>query len=142
VAASVSFAVLFTLTTKWAEVFSALRSLFVPRVFVVTLGMTYRYLFVFLRLIQDMYRARKSRTIRPLSPAAERSWTASRIGVTFKKSVDMSEDIYKAMLSRGFHGEFPSLRRFHAAAADYIWLVTVLGFGGILILFERGIIRW
>ena len=106
VAASVSFAVLFTLTTKWAEVFSGLRSLFVPRVFVVTLGMTYRYLFVFLRLIQDMYRARKSRTIRPLSPATERNWIASRIGATFKKSVDMSEDIYKAMLSRGFHGEF------------------------------------
>jgi cobalt/nickel transport system permease protein len=138
VAASVSFAVLFTLTTRWAEVFSGLRSLFVPRAFVATLGMTYRYLFVFLRLIQDMYRARKSRTIRPLSSAVERNWIASRIGVTFKKSVDMSEDIYKAMLSRGFHGEFRSLGRFHAMAADYVWLVTVLLFGGILILFERG----
>ncbi len=141
VAASVSFAVLFTLTTKWAEVFSGLRSLFVPRVFVVTLGMTYRYLFVFLRLIQDMYRARKSRTIRPLSPAAERNWIASRIGATFKKSVDMSEDIYKAMLSRGFHGEFRSTDRFHAAAADAIWLVTVFLFGGILILVERGFLH-
>jgi cobalt/nickel transport system permease protein len=138
VAASVSFAVLFTLTTRWAEVFSGLRSLFVPRAFVATLGMTYRYLFVFLRLIQDMYRARKSRTIRPLSSAVERNWIASRIGVTFKKSVDMSEDIYKAMLSRGFHGEFRTLGRFHATAADYVWLVTVLLFGGILILFERG----
>ena len=141
VAASVSFAVLFTLTTKWAEVFSGLRSLFVPRVFVVTLGMTYRYLFVFLRLIQDMYLARKSRTIRPLSRAAERNWIASRIGATFKKSVDMSEDIYKAMLSRGFHGEFRSTDRFHARATDYIWLVTVLLFGGILILFERGFLH-
>jgi cobalt/nickel transport system permease protein len=141
VAASVSFAVLFTLTTKWAEVFSGLRSLCVPRVFVITLGMTYRYLFVFLRLIQDMYRARKSRTIRPLSPAAERNWIASRIGATFMKSVYMSEDIYKAMLSRGFHGEFRSTDRFHAAATDYIWLVTVLLFGGILILFERGFLH-
>ena len=141
VAASVSFAVLFTLTTRWSEVFSGLRSLFVPRVFVVTLGMTYRYLFVFLRLIQDMYRGRKSRTIRPLPSAAERNWIASRIGVTFKKSVDMSEDIYKAMLSRGFYGEYRSLGRFHAAAPDYIWLVTVLFIGGILILFERGFLR-
>lgn len=141
VAASVSFAVLFTLTSKWTEVFSGLRSLLVPRIFVMTLSMTERYLFVFLRLVQDMYRARKSRTIRPLSPAAERSWTASRIGVTYKKSVDMSEDIYKAMLSRGFHGEFQSLRRYHAAAFDYIWLVTVLCFGGILMLLEKGLIR-
>jgi cobalt/nickel transport system permease protein len=141
VAASVSFAVLFTLTTKWAEVFSGLRSLFVPRVFVMTLGMTYRYLFVFLRLVQDMYRARKSRTIRPLSPAAERNWIASRIGATFKKSADMSEDVYKAMLSRGFHGEFRSSDRFHAAGTDTIWLVTVFLIGGILILFERGFLH-
>jgi cobalt/nickel transport system permease protein len=141
VAASVAFAVLFTLTSKWTEVFSGLRSLFVPRIFVITLSMTERYLFVFLRLVQDMYRARKSRTIRPLSPAAERNWTASRIGVTFKKSVDMSEDIFKAMLSRGFHGEFQSLRRYHTTAVDYIWLVTVLCFGGILMLFEKGFIH-
>ncbi len=141
VAASVTFAVLFTLTTPWAEVFSGLRSLFVPRMFVVTLSMTYRYLYVFLRLIEDMYRARKSRTIRPFSTASERNWTASRIGVTFKKSIDMSSDIYKAMLSRGFHGEFRSMGRFHAGAVDYIWLVTVLCTGGILILFERGLIR-
>jgi cobalt/nickel transport system permease protein len=142
VAASVTFAVLFTLTSKWTEVFSGLRSLFVPRIFVITLSMTERYLFVFLRLIQDMYRARKSRTIRPLSPAAERNWTASRIGVTFKKSLDMSEDIYKAMLSRGFHGEFRTLGRFRAAVIDYLWVVTVLCFGGILILFERGYFHW
>ncbi len=140
VAASVSFAVLFTLTTRWGDVFSGLRSLFVPRVFIVTLSMTYRYLFVFLRLVQDMYRARKSRTIRPLSGSEERNWTASRIGVTFRKSLDMSEDIYRAMLSRGFRGEFRSISRFHPAPADYIWLVTVLLFGGILIMFEKGLV--
>jgi cobalt/nickel transport system permease protein len=130
--------VLFTLTTKWNVAFSGLRALFVPRIFVMTLSMTERYIFVFLRLIQDMYRARKSRTIRPLSPAADRNWTASRIGVTFKKSVEMSNDIYHAMLSRGFQGEFRTMNRFHATALDHIWLVTVLCFGGILILLERG----
>lgn len=141
VAASVSFAVLFTLTTRWGEVFSGLRALFVPRIFVMTLSMTERYLFVFLRLIQDMYRGRKSRTIRPLSEAAERNWTASRIGVTFKKSVEMSNDIYHAMLSRGFNGEFRTMDRFRAAALDYIWLVTILGFGALLVMLERGPFR-
>lgn len=141
VAASVSFAVLFTLTSKWGEVFSGLRSLFVPRIFVMTLSMTERYLFVFLRLIQDMYRARKSRTIRPFSTAVERSWTASRIGVTFRKSVEMSDDVYKAMVSRGFHGEFRTIDRFHSRPVDYLWLVTVLAVGCILIMAERGVLR-
>ena len=141
VAASVSFAVLFTLTHRWTDIFAGLRALFVPRVFVMTLSMTERYLFVFLRLVQDMYRARKSRTIRPLSSAAERNWTASRIGVTFKKSVEMSRDIYNAMLSRGFHGDYRSINRLSTRAIDYVWLVTVLCFGGILILLERGMLH-
>jgi cobalt/nickel transport system permease protein len=138
VATSVSFAVLFTLTTRWSRVFSGLRSLFVPRIFVVTLSMTERYIVVFLRLIQDMYRARKSRTIRPFAPAIERDWTTSRIGVTFKKSIDMSEDIYKAMLSRGFQGEFQSLDRFHISPRDTAWTAAVLLVGGMLILIEKG----
>ncbi len=141
VAASVSFAILFTLTTKWADVFAGLRSLSVPRVFIMTLSMTHRYLFVVLRLIQDMYRGRVSRTIRPFSPPVERNWTASRIGVTFKKSVEMSDDVYKAMLSRGFQGEFRMLSRFRMAAPDYLWLMTVMVIGGILILFEKGFPR-
>lgn len=138
VAASVSFAVLFTLTHRWADIFAGLRALSVPRVFVMTLSMTERYLFVFLRLVQDMYRARKSRTIRPFSAAVERSWTASRIGGTFKKSMEMSDDVYKAMLSRGFHGEFRSVNRLRSRPVDLLWLLAVLAGGGALILFERG----
>ncbi|HET7317749.1 MAG TPA: cobalt ECF transporter T component CbiQ, partial [Nitrospirota bacterium] len=140
VAASVSLAVLFTLTHRWADIFTGLRALHVPRVFVMTLSMTERYLFVFLRLIQDMYRARKSRTIRTFSAAAERSWTASRIGVTFRKSVEMSNDVYKAMLSRGFHGEFRSVDRLKSGPLDLLWLLAVIAGGGALLLFERGII--
>ncbi len=140
VAASVSFAVLFTLTHRWAGIFAGLRSLRVPRIFIMTLSMTERYLFVLLRMIQEMYRARKSRTIRPLAAAAERNWIASRIGVTFKKSVEMSGDIYKAMLSRGFQGEYRSLDLFSAKAVDAIWLVSVLCLSGILLLFERGLL--
>lgn len=141
VAASVSFAVLFTLTTKWSAAFAGLRALFVPRIFVMTLSMTERYIFLFLRLVQDMYLARKSRTIRPLSTAMDRHWTASRIGLTFKKSREMSDDIYRAMLSRGFHGEFHSLDRLHAKPIDYAWLVTVLLVSGIVLLLERGLVR-
>jgi cobalt/nickel transport system permease protein len=142
VAVSVSFAVLFTLTTKWSIAFSGLRALLVPRIFVVTLSMTERYIFVFLRMIQDMYRARKSRTIRSLSPARERGWTASRIGVTFRKSMEMSNDIYKAMLSRGFHGDFRTLGRFHISSVDVLWLGGVLTAGVALFLAERGLLSW
>ena len=139
VGASVSFAVLLTLTTRWSQIFAGLRSLGVPRIFVMTLSMTERYLFVFLRMIQDMYRARMSRTIRPLPAGMERSWTASRIGVTFKRSLDMSEDIYRAMLARGFQGDFRSLDRLHLSTRDIGWSALVLSVSSILLLFERGL---
>ncbi len=137
VAASVAWAVLLTVTSRWSDIFSGLRALRVPRIFVVTMSMTERYLFVFLRLIQDMYRARKSRTIMPLSAAAGRSWVASRVGVTFTKSMEMSEDIYQAMLSRGFHGDFPTVNRYRCTRNDYLWLALSLTGGIGLILLER-----
>jgi len=141
VAASVSFAVLLTLTTRWSDIFAGLRALMVPRIFVMTLNMTNRYLFVFLRLIQDMYRARKSRTIHTLSAAGERGWVASRIGVIFRKSMEMSNDIYLAMLSRGYHGEIIALDRFRTTAVDYVWLAAVLALGVGLIAWEKGLLR-
>jgi cobalt/nickel transport system permease protein len=113
----------------------------VPRIFVMTLSMTNRYLFVFLRLIQDMYRARKSRTIHQLSAADERGWVASRIGVIFRKSLEMSNDIYLAMLSRGYQGEVISLVRFRTTAADYCWLALVLTIGITLVVAEKGLLR-
>jgi cobalt/nickel transport system permease protein len=141
VATSVSFAILLTLTTRWSDIFAGLRALRVPRIFVMTLSMTNRYLFVFLRLIQDMYRARKSRTIHAVSAAGERGWVASRIGVIFKKSIEMSNDIYLAMLSRGYHGEIITLERFRTSFMDYVWLVTVLAVSAALIAGERGLLR-
>ena len=140
VGASLSFAVLLTMTTRWSDIFAGLRALLVPRIFVMTLNMTHRYLFVLLRLIQDMYRARKSRTIHALSAAEERGWIASRIGVIFRRSIEMSNDIYLAMLSRGYHGEIIALERFRTTTADHIWLATVIAFGVVLITLERGLL--
>ncbi len=141
VTASVSLAVLLTLTTRWSDIFSGLRALMVPRVFVMTLSMTNRYLFVLLRLIQDMYRARRSRTIHPLSTAGDRGWVASRIGVLFKRSVEMSNDIYLAMVSRGYHGEVLAVTEFRTTFRDYAWLAAVLALGTALIAWDRGMFR-
>lgn len=138
VAASVSWAILFTLTTRWGDIFTGLRALFVPRVVVMTLSMTYRYLFVLLRLVQDLYRARKSRTIQAGSHAAERGWVASRIGFLLRRSLELSNQVFLAMISRGYHGEAFSLSRFRAGRADYAWSVCIVLIGTMLIILDRG----
>ncbi len=138
VAASVSWAVLFTLTTRWGDIFAGLRALFVPRVVVMTLSMTYRYLFVLLRLVQDLYRARKSRTIVAGGRAAERGWVAARIGFLFRRSLELSNQVFQAMISRGYHGETFSISRFRAGRADYAWSVCIALLGTMLIILDRG----
>jgi cobalt/nickel transport system permease protein len=137
VAASVSFAVLLTLTTRWSDIFSGLRALFVPRAFVMVLSMTERYVFLFSRMVQDMYRARKSRTIGRFASAEDRGWVASRIGVTFKKSLEMSGDIHRAMLSRGYLGEAVPYGPSRPALRDFLWLVIIAAAGVIMLVFER-----
>lgn len=104
VAASVSFVTLLTLTTKWSDMLKALAAFRVPSAFILVLGMTYRYIFLFVRIAEDMHYARKSRTIKQGMREGQ-DWMASRIGVLFRKSLKMSEDVHSAMISRGYRGE-------------------------------------
>ena len=63
VATSISLVVLVTLTTPWVRLLAALRAMGVPRIFVLVIGMAYRYIFLLLGSVTDMYEARKARTV-------------------------------------------------------------------------------
>jgi len=124
VAASVSLAVLLVLTTRWAHLLKALRVFGVPRIFVLTLEMTYRYIFLFVGILQAEHLAKESRTIRPAALHAERHWATSRIGHLFLRSRQMGEEVYLAMLSRGYSGEAKLLHPFRLRMADAIALAV------------------
>jgi cobalt/nickel transport system permease protein len=96
---------LLVLTTPWPRVLKALRWFRCPAIFVVILGMTYRYIFVILQTALEMLESRKSRTVGVLPPADARRLAASSVGVLLSKSVALSSDVHMAMLSRGFRGE-------------------------------------
>jgi len=124
VASSVSLAVLLVLTTRWAHLLKALRVFGVPRIFVLTLEMTYRYIFLFVGILQSEHLAKESRTIRPAALHAERRWATSRIGRLFLRSRQMGEEVYLAMLSRGYSGEAKLLNPFRLRAGDVIGMVV------------------
>jgi cobalt/nickel transport system permease protein len=117
-----SFAILLILTTPWPHVLKALRALRVPVVFIVILGMTYRYIFVLLQTALDMLEARRSRLLaRPSRRAARRMATAS-LGVLLGKSMHLSEEVYLAMLARGYRGNEATLDEFALTTRDWIAL--------------------
>jgi cobalt/nickel transport system permease protein len=126
VSASVSLAVLLTLTTLWSDLLQALRVLRVPRIFVLILGMTYRYIILLVHTVYDIHVARKSRTLHYGSTGTEQRWVASRMGYLFKKTYTMSYDVHNAMLSRGFSGDVRSITVFMTRSCDYAWCLFVI----------------
>jgi energy-coupling factor transporter transmembrane protein EcfT len=127
VAVSISLVVLLTLTTPWAPLLAALRALFVPRMFILVLGMAYRYLFHLLGSVTDMYTARKARTVaRDTDAARGRAFVAASAGALFGKSHALAEEVHMAMVARGYAGEARTVTPFRICTRDVLFAVACL----------------
>lgn len=130
VGVSVSLAILLVLTTRWADVLKALQFYRVPNIFVLILAMTYRYIFLFLHTVNGMFLARKSRLVGRTSGREERWWVVSSMGVLMSRSFRMSDDVYQAMLARGFANRFRSLADFQMRLADWAFGFSAAALAG------------
>jgi len=113
-----TFALLLILTTPWPHVLKALRVFRAPIVLVAILGMTHRYIFVFLESASRMFEARRSRMVGPLSPRDRRRVATATAGVLLDKALHLSTDVQSAMASRGYRGEVRLIDDFHATPID------------------------
>ena len=135
VEAAVTFTALLVLCTPWNQVLKALRALRLPKEAIVMLAMTHRYVFLLVETATQMFDSRRSRTVGVLAGAEQRRMAVRTAGVLLSKSIDMSNEVYLAMQSRGFSGDvqvLPDLRvtmwdicgmlAFLLTAAVAIWL--------------------
>ena len=122
VGVSVSLAVLLILTTPWADVLKSLRALHVPQIFILVLSMTYRYIFLFLHTANGILEARKSRVVGRASGSEERRWIVGSMGNLTSRAFRMSNDVYAAMLARGFGGELRTVTSFRMLSTDWLFL--------------------
>jgi len=97
---SLSFLVLYT--TPFHEVIRALKVLKVPDSFLIIITLCYKYIFIFSKTVEDMHLAKKSRVVRELNRTEAREWIAGRMAFLFRKSRLKCEEVFKAMLGRGF----------------------------------------
>jgi cobalt/nickel transport system permease protein len=137
VAVSVSLAVLLVVTTPWADLLKSLQALHVPQVFILLLSMTYRYIFLFLRSAVDMFEARKSRMVGWTSGKEQRKWIAGSVGNLMNRSFKMSNDVYSAMLARGFTGETRSFNTFRMEGRDWTALFLTIGVAAAAVFVQR-----
>jgi cobalt/nickel transport system permease protein len=91
-------------TTPFPEIIRALKLLKVPDEFLMIITLSYKYMFIFAKTIEDMHLAKKSRLVGQVSNTEARRWIAGRIAFIFKKTRQRCEEIFKAMQSRGFPG--------------------------------------
>jgi cobalt/nickel transport system permease protein len=137
VGVSVSLAVLMVVTTPWADVLKSLRALRTPQVFVLVLSMTYRYIFLFLHTANGMLLARKSRVVGRTSGGEQRRWITGTMGNLMSRAFKMSNDVYAAMLARGFDGEVRSFNMYKLAVADVLALAVVASVAVVAVFVGR-----
>lgn len=123
VLASVSFVVLLSMTTRHFELLKVLRIFKVPQVFVMVLGMCYRYIYLFIEIIEKTYLAIKSRVGTKMPARRGQHLVAWHMAYLWHRSYQLNEEVYGAMLSRGYRGEPCIPDDFKVKSKDRLWLM-------------------
>lgn len=135
---SVSFAVLLSITTKHFELLKVLRIFRVPQVFVMILGMCYRYIYLFADIIEKTYLAIKSRVGTRVRYRKGQHVVAWNMASLWYRSYRLNEEVYSAMLSRGYAGEPVAANDFRTRPKDWIWLLIVIAICAVSIYIGAG----
>jgi cobalt/nickel transport system permease protein len=138
VAVSISLVVLLTLTTPWVRLLAALRGLGVPKMFIMIIGMAYRYIFLLLNGITEMYQARTARTIGSARhDGSARAFLGASVGTLIGRSHQLSEEVHQAMTARGYTGDAKVLHRFALRPADGLYLAAAVAVSVLVVMGER-----
>ena len=115
---------LLTSTERFHRLLRGLHQLRMPRILGLLSALMYRYIFI----IHDEWLrtniARKSRTPGKLQ-LSKFSVYGRQIAMIFIRSWERAENVYKAMLARGFDGEFPLAKPLSFQSVDWIFLLIL-----------------
>jgi energy-coupling factor transporter transmembrane protein EcfT len=137
VVASAGFALLVIWTMRWSDLLRALSALHMPDVVVATLAMTQKQILTLLRTVEQIHLARESRTLTRGTTRENRAWVTERMAFVVRKSMKTADDVYDAMLSRGFTGAMPSLVRLRMRTRDWVWAATSITLCVALVAADR-----
>ncbi len=137
VATAVSYAILFTMTSRWNEIISALAWFRIPGMVITIATITYRYIFLLAKLLLDAMHARRARLTGELGTIESWKEAGKHIGATFIRANALGEELYYAMLSRGYANEVTPIKDFEFKSSDYTFSVFVALVVFLTIIFMR-----
>jgi cobalt/nickel transport system permease protein len=138
-------AILLATTTRFPDLLVGLQQLKMPKILIAVIGLMWRYLFLISGEATRMINARKSRS--PASQANRRAggtiwWraqvTGGMAGSLFLRSIERSERVYTAMLSRGYNGEQKTLSSPSLSGRE--WTLLAVGIIILTLLWLLGIV--
>ena len=106
-------------TTPSFTLFLQLRKFHIPKVLVLTLMMTYRYIFLLLEEVGNMTQSYHLRA--PEQKGIQMKDMGTFLAQLIFRCFDRSERIYNAMECRGFTGEYCCASETKIIAADLLW---------------------
>ena len=141
VVAGAGIGLLVVWTTRWSDLLGALTALRVPDVVVATLAMTQQQIVSLMRTVENIHLARESRMLSAGTVTENREWVVDRMAFVASKSFKTADEVYDAMLARGFSGDWPTLRRLRMTARDGTWLLGLCAFCALTLGLDRMISR-
>jgi len=132
---SVSIVLLITATTTFEGIIKSLSWFKVPGIFLLTLTMSYKYIFALSTTVEETYFSLKMRWWNRGSVVEAENLIAGRIAYLFKKSWEKYELSYQAMIARGFDGSFSFYYFDRLKRVDFIFICfSIFIISSVLIL--------
>lgn len=119
---TVTVSILLIATTGMDNLASALRILKTPKIFVLQLLLTYRYISVLIEEVSRMMRAYSLRA--PMQRGIHRGVWGSFIGQLLLRTFDRAQRVYEAMSLRGFNGEYHTGKTAKIRLADLSYIMV------------------
>ncbi|PKP60130.1 MAG: cobalt ECF transporter T component CbiQ [Candidatus Altiarchaeales archaeon HGW-Altiarchaeales-1] len=114
-----------TSTTKFSDLLKGFEYLKFPKVMLLVISFMYRYIFVIADEAMRLKTAGDARNFGNLKLKQRIEIFGNIIAVLFIRSYERAERVYAAMLSRGFDGNFKTIKEFKFCSRDF-------GFGVIM----------
>jgi len=130
---SIALTLLIMYTTSFAEIIKSLKLFWVPDLFLLVITLSYKFIFILSHTTEETYFALKSRWWRNSKEASAKQFIAERITYIFRKSWVKYEEIYRAMLARGFNGNVNLCYAQKIKSSDFVFLSVMLIFGAFCI---------
>jgi cobalt/nickel transport system permease protein len=123
---SVSLVMLIISTTSFERIVKSLSFFRIPDIFLLTLTLTYKFIFILSNTVVETYQAIKMRWWNRGSVLDAEEIVAGRIGYLFRRSWERYELVYLSMTARGFNGKVNFCYFDKLKVVDYLFMTAFL----------------